>query len=95
MRNSTVGNSRRKSLPEMSRADKEKVDGLMWEYHNSIRSPITEHDWKEVSNGVWVCAYCKNPARDDEVPELYFVHFAVEYRVAVVYKSLPIPWRNL
>lgn len=76
---------------DMTNVEMDRLDLLMEQHYKALPSVVTDNTWVRTGPGVWCKAYCTLPANSAEPPILYMVHYSVDHKRHVVYRSLPLP----
>jgi hypothetical protein len=66
------------------------IDDQMLLVHKAVRCTVTNKEWKQMSDSVWICAYIKWPKSVKVKPTLYMVHYLNDRgrEAVVVYRSI-------
>ncbi len=67
---------------------KVQIDKEMHERFSAVRSSVTESDWIDLGNDIWICSYVFFPEDNNETPTLYMVHYVRDRDVYIIYKRI-------
>lgn len=79
-----------KYYSSMSNEKQKSIDQEMMDKFKARPSHVTNQEWQDMKNGVWICAYAHMPDDEKIAPDLFMVHHYTESNTTIFYRHIHV-----